>query len=358
MSNRNHTRAELDEVLGKMGVTDQTDVSRYGSGHINDTYKVETARGVRFILQRINTDIFKDPEMLKRTIVRVTEHLASKGVATLEVVGYDNPWRLYRFLEGYTSRDVVTDASQAYAVARAFAKFQNDLADLPAPRLEDIIPKFHDTPDRLRQLDDAIRVNFKGRVANVAEELAFVDRWRPLAGRLVDLMAKGEIPERVTHNDTKINNVLVAADGTAVVIDLDTTMPGTALSDFGDMVRTSSAAAAEDEADLSKVYSKKDYFELLEVVLLRIDLRRRTTSSSSSAAISKARSSSTTSRRRTSRSPAGSPRSRSASGSSPTISAATPISPPPTKTTTSSAPATSSRWSRRWRSRRRSTSGS
>ena len=263
MSNRTYTREELDAVLKGMGVVDQTDVSRYGSGHINDTFKVETARGVRFILQRINTDIFKDPEMLKRTVLRVTSHLRAKGVATLEVVGYANPWRLYRFLEGFTSRDVVSEPVQAYDVARAFAKFQNDLADLPAPRLDDIIPKFHDTPDRLRQLDDAIRVNFKGRLAKVADELRFVDRWRPLAGRLVELMAKGEIPERVTHNDTKINNVLVAPDGTAVVIDLDTVMPGTALSDFGDMVRTSSAAAAEDEAELAKVYSKKDYFEQL-----------------------------------------------------------------------------------------------
>ena len=263
MSNRNFTREELDAVLSTMGVEDQTAVDRYGSGHINDTFKVETRHGERFILQRVNTDIFKDPEMLKRTVLRVTGHLAAKGVATLEVVGYENPWRLYRFLEGYTSRDVVSEPAQAYDVARAFAKFQNDLADLPAPRLDDIIPKFHDTPDRLRQLDEAMKVDFKGRLAKIGDEIRFVDRWRPLAGRLVDLMAKGEIPERVTHNDTKINNVLVAPDGTAVVIDLDTTMPGTALSDFGDMVRTSTAAAAEDEADLTKVYSKKEYFEAL-----------------------------------------------------------------------------------------------
>ena len=263
MSNRTYTREELDAVLKGMGVVDQTDVSRYGSGHINDTFKVETARGVRYVLQRVNTDIFKDPAMLERTVRRVTEHLRAKGVPSLEVVAYVNPWRLYAFLEGYTSRDVVSEPRQAYDVARAFAKFQNDLADIPAPRLDDIIPKFHDTPDRLRQLDEAIKVNYKGRLANVAKELEFVDRWRPLAGRLVDLMAKGEIPERVTHNDTKINNVLVAPDGTAVVIDLDTTMPGTALSDFGDMVRTSTAAAAEDEADLTKVYSKKEYFEAL-----------------------------------------------------------------------------------------------
>lgn len=262
MSSRTYTKEELDAALASMGVTDQTDVSRYGSGHINDTFKVETKRGVRYILQRVNTDIF-EPVVLKNNIVRVTEFLKSKGVKSLEVLGYENPWRLYAFLEGYTSRDVVEEPRQAYDVARAFAKFQNDCADIPAPRLDDIIPKFHDTPDRMRQLDEAVKKNYKGRLANVGPEMAFVESWRANASRIVDLMAKGDIPERVTHNDTKINNVLVAPDGTAVVIDLDTTMPGSALYDFGDMVRTSSAAAAEDEKDLSKVYSKKEYFEQL-----------------------------------------------------------------------------------------------
>ena len=262
MSNRVYSNEELSAALASMGVTDQTDVSRYGSGHINDTFKVETKRGVRFILQRINTDIFP-PEPLKNTILRVTQHLTAKGIPSLEVVGYENPWRLYKFLEGYTSRDVVEEPKQAYDVARAFAKFQNDCADMPAPRLDDIIPKFHDTPDRMRQLDEAVKVNYKGRLANVGPEMAFIESWRKNTSKIVDLMASGEIPERITHNDTKINNVLVASDGTAVVIDLDTTMPGSALYDFGDMVRTSSAAAAEDEKDLSKVYSKKEYFEQL-----------------------------------------------------------------------------------------------
>ena len=262
MSNRVYSNEELSAALASMGVTDQTDVSRYGSGHINDTFKVETKRGVRFILQRINTDIFP-PEPLKNTILRVTQHLTAKGIPSLEVVGYENPWRLYKFLEGYTSRDVVEEPKQAYDVARAFAKFQNDCADMPAPRLDDIIPKFHDTPDRMRQLDEAMKVNYKGRLANVGPEMAFIESWRKNTSKIVDLMASGEIPERITHNDTKINNVLVAPDGTAVVIDLDTTMPGSALYDFGDMVRTSSAAAAEDEKDLSKVYSKQEYFEQL-----------------------------------------------------------------------------------------------
>jgi thiamine kinase-like enzyme len=262
MSERNYSEEELMSVLESMGIRDCTSVSRYGSGHINDTFKVETASAVRFILQRVNTSIFP-PEMLKENVLRVTEHLKSKGVRSLEVVAYDNPWRVYRFLEGYSSVDLITEPSQAELAASAFAKFQNDLADLPEPRLGDIIPNFHNTVDRLRQLDEAAAADVKGRKASVAEELKFIDARREEASRIVDMMEKGEIPERITHNDTKINNVMLAPDGTNVVIDLDTTMPGSALYDFGDMVRTSTAAAAEDEKDLSKVYSKKEYFEAL-----------------------------------------------------------------------------------------------
>ena len=261
MSNRTYSHEELGAALASMGVVDQTDVSRYGSGHINDTFKVETKSGRRYILQRV-TDAF-DKDVLKENIVRVTEHLKAKGVKTLEVVGYENPWRVYRFLEGYTSVDVISDPSQAELAAGAFAAFQNALADLPEPKLKPVIPRFHDTVDRIRLLDEAAAADVKGRRAQVQAELDFVNRRREEAAKIVTMMAKGEIPERITHNDTKINNVMLAPDGSNVVIDLDTTMPGSALYDFGDMVRTSSAAAAEDEKDLSKVYSKKEYFEAL-----------------------------------------------------------------------------------------------
>ena len=262
MSNRVFSRDELLTVLASMGVTDAVDVGRYGSGHINDTFKVETARGVRYILQRVNTDIFPQ-EMLKENILRVTRFLKEKGVRSLEVVDYRSPWRLYAFLEGYASVDVVTNPKEAELAAGAFAKFQNDLADMPEPRLGEIIPRFHDTVDRLRLLDEAIAADVRGRRVGVQKELDFVSRRREEAGKIVTLMRAGVIPERITHNDTKINNVMLAPDGSNVVIDLDTTMPGSALYDFGDMVRTSTAAAAEDEKDLSRVYSKKDYFEAL-----------------------------------------------------------------------------------------------
>ncbi len=262
MSNRNYSREELAAALDSMGIAGYTDISRYGSGHINDTFKVETERGTRFILQRVNSDIFP-VHILRDNVLRVTRHLKSRGVKSLEVVGYNNPWRAYQFLEGYHSVDLITDPKEAEVAAGAFAKFQNDLADLPPPRLGEIIPKFHDTVDRLRLLDEAAKADVKGRKASVAAELAFIDARREEAAKIVTMMAKGEIPERITHNDTKINNVMLGKDGSTVVIDLDTTMPGSALYDFGDMVRTATAAAAEDERDLSKVYSKKEYFEAL-----------------------------------------------------------------------------------------------
>ena len=266
MSNRNYSQEELDSALKSMGITDQTDVARYGSGHINDTFKVETKSGRRYILQRV-TDAF-DKEILRSNILRVTGHLKAKGVKTLEVIGYENPWRVYAFLEGYSSVDVISDPAQAELAAGAFAAFQNALADLPEPQLLPVIPKFHDTVDRIRLLDEAAEADVKGRKAKVQAELDFVNRRREAAAKIVTMMAKGEIPERITHNDTKINNVMFPdlsnhSDLPNVVIDLDTTMPGSALYDFGDMVRTSSAAAAEDEKDLSKVYSKKEYFEAL-----------------------------------------------------------------------------------------------
>ena len=261
MSNRTYAQEELHGVLAGFGIKDPTDVSRYGSGHINDTFKVETSSGRRYILQRV-TDAF-DKDVLKANIIRVTDHLKSKGVKTLDVVGYENPWRVYAFLEGYTSVDVISEPAQAELAAGAFAAFQNALADLPEPALQPVIPRFHDTVDRIRLLDEAAAADVKGRRASVAAELAFVDARREEAAKIVTMMARGEIPERITHNDTKINNVMMAPDGSNVVIDLDTTMPGSALYDFGDMVRTSSAAAAEDEKDLSKVYSKKEYFEAL-----------------------------------------------------------------------------------------------
>lgn len=244
-------------------------IERYGSGHINETYLMTCPDGPKYIFQKINTAIFPDPDKLMENIVRVTEHIRARHPndprCTLTVLDYSSPWRQYAFIDHARTYDLIERPDQAFKVAQAFAKFQNDLADLPGPRLHDIIPHFHDTRARLAQLDAAVAADVKGRRKDVSAELAFVDAHRAEAGRILDLMASGAIPERITHNDTKINNVMLddaTGEGVAV-IDLDTVMPGCALYDFGDMVRTSTAAAAEDARDLATVYSRKDYFEQL-----------------------------------------------------------------------------------------------
>ena len=244
-------------------------IERYGSGHINETYLMTCPEGPRYVFQKINTSIFPDPDALMENIRRVTAHIRAKHPddprCTLTVLDYARPWRQYVFIEGARTYDLIERPDQAFRVAQAFARFQNDLADLPGPRLHEIIPHFHDTRARLAQLDAAARADVKGRLKDVAREMAFVEARRAEAGRILDLMARGDIPERITHNDTKINNVMLddATGAGVAVIDLDTVMPGCALYDFGDMVRTSTAAAAEDERDLSKVFSRKEYFEQL-----------------------------------------------------------------------------------------------
>ncbi|MDD4101423.1 MAG: aminoglycoside phosphotransferase family protein, partial [Kiritimatiellae bacterium] len=217
-------------------------------------------------------------------ILRVTDHLCKKlslgggeisRQALTVIPGRDNKpyvrdadgnwWRLYLFIEAARTYDVIGSERQAYEAARAFARFQTLLSDLPAPRLHETIPAFHNTVRRLEALDSAIAADVCGRRAEVAAEIAFVNERRDQCGRLLESQARGEIPERITHNDTKINNVMLddhSGDGICV-IDLDTVMPGLALYDFGDMVRSATAATREDERDLSKVGSRINMFEAL-----------------------------------------------------------------------------------------------
>jgi len=287
MSNRTYTDAQLRAVMARFQVFgDLRTVAPYGSGHINDTFKADLSLGgtpVSYILQRINSEVFTRPDKVMETISRVTGHIRAKLAGdpdasrkTLTVVpardglpyardDEGNWWRLYVFIAGAKTYDVITSPDQAYKAANAFGRFQDVLADLPAPRLYEVIPAFHNTLSRLAALDAAAEADTCGRRAKVTDELAFVDARRESAGRLLARNKAGEIPERITHNDTKINNVMLddkTGDGIAV-IDLDTVMPGFALYDFGDMVRTATANAAEDEQDLSKVYSRPEMFEAL-----------------------------------------------------------------------------------------------
>ncbi|MGB8259140.1 MAG: aminoglycoside phosphotransferase family protein [Terracidiphilus sp.] len=257
-------------------------IDPHGNGHINDTFCV-TARGngtpKRFILQRINTHIFRAPGALMENVERVTAHLArqtatdpdsERKVLTLiptregEAWHIDSEggcWRMYRFIEGARTVDAVGSKEQAFEAARAFGRFQAQLADLPAPRLHETIPGFHHTPGRLDALERAIAADTVNRAAGARAEIDFALSRKPMARVLLD----AGLPERITHNDTKINNVLLddlTGEGICV-IDLDTVMPGLAPYDFGDLARTALCQAAEDERDLSKVEMEFELFEAL-----------------------------------------------------------------------------------------------
>lgn len=254
----------------------------YGSGHINDTYCLrfdQAGAPVRYILQRINTAIFKDPVGLMENVERVTAHLAKKlsgqpgcSRRALKLVRTENArsyvrdeaanyWRAYFFVENAKTYDKIENATQAFEAAKAFGQFQRLLADLPAPPLRDTIPDFHHTPKRFAALEHAIERDAVNRAAEARAEIDFALSHKSMASVLLD----ANLPLRVTHNDTKLNNVMLDdSTGQGIcVIDLDTVMPGLALYDFGDMVRTATSPAAEDERDLSKVKMQFPMFEAL-----------------------------------------------------------------------------------------------
>jgi Ser/Thr protein kinase RdoA (MazF antagonist) len=249
---------------------------RYGEGHINDTFAVVRTDGTRrYILQRINTDTFTDPAGLMENICGVTKYLRRQITArggdpareTLNVIpahdgkaywldGEGGAWRAYAFVEGTVCLQKVETEEQFYTVAEAFGSFQRELADYPAATLHETIARFHDTPNRYANFEKALAEDKMGRVAEVAEEIAFVRAHEADCHVLMDLLAAGKLPLRVTHNDTKLNNVLIdAKTGKGIcVIDLDTVMPGLSLNDFGDSVRFGANDCAEDEPDQTKVH--------------------------------------------------------------------------------------------------------
>ena len=260
----------------------------YGSGHINDTYQVTFSRygrTGRCILQRVNHYVFKNIPELMENIERVCVHARRKlveagwqdaGRRALTLIPAKDGlsfcrdaegcfWRAYEFIEGASGRNSVTDIRQAFEAAKAFGQFQKLLADLPGRRLNETIPGFHNTRNRLAALDAAIAADKLNRAAGCRMEIEWAMASRQLASALLDLHERGLMPERATHNDTKLNNVLIddKTNEAVCVIDLDTMMPGLALYDFGDLVRSSANPAAEDELDLSKVFMRLDVFEAL-----------------------------------------------------------------------------------------------
>ena len=248
-------------------------IEPYGNGHINSTFLLVTDKK-RYILQKMNTTIFKDSDALMKNICLVTEHLRSKGIETLEVIftkdgesylkSDEGAYRVYAFIENTVAYDKVDDASIFKASGKAFGEFQQQLADFDASLLADIIANFHNTPVRFENFMKALEADKLGRAAECREEIEFVLSRKEKFSKITDAMASGEVPLRVTHNDTKLNNILFdeATDAPVCVIDLDTIMPGYSVNDFGDSIRFGATTALEDEKDLSKVNFDISLYEL------------------------------------------------------------------------------------------------
>ena len=259
---------------------------RYGSGHINDTYRLtyETPQGTkRYILQRMSKSIFKKPVELMENVSGVTAWLRKKIIEnggdpereTLTLVKSNDGlpyfvdstgeyWRVYLFIEGATCYDAVKDDNDFYQSAVAFGHLQRLLADYPAETLHETIKDFHNTPDRLEKFKKAVAEDICGRAASVQKEIDFILEREELTHALYDLQLDGRLPLRVTHNDTKLNNIMIDDEtGKAIcVIDLDTVMPGLTANDFGDSIRFGASTALEDEQDLSKVSCDLHLFDV------------------------------------------------------------------------------------------------
>lgn len=266
----------LSEVLAQF--VDATVMETYGNGHINDTYSVGKAGG---ILQRINTSVFSNPDELMENIENVTAFLRKKIEAeggnperetlcimkTIDGKSYykvddQHVFRMYRFVDDTKTIEESNNPEDLYEAGAGFGRFQRMLEDYPADTLYEIIPNFHHTPKRVEALNQAIAEDKVGRAASVQKEIAFALEQAKWADTVVKALEDGSVPLRVTHNDTKINNILFdKITGKAVcVIDLDTVMPGSALYDFGDALRVVGSTAAEDETDLDMVWFSEKAF--------------------------------------------------------------------------------------------------
>ena len=270
--------AKLREICSKFKMI--TEAQPYGNGHINDTFLCESEP--KIILQRINSNVFKKPEEVMENIYNVTEFLKKKIKAaggdpdreTLTVIRTTeeksfykdeegNYYRMYKFIDDSLSYDIVENPVQLCYAGQAFGKFQQMLDDFPADTLHETIVNFHNTPVRVGNLKKAIEENKAGRLDSVKEEVEFALEYAKYASEIVDAMSQDLVPLRVTHNDTKLNNILFDKDtkeGLAV-IDLDTVMPGSMLYDFGDALRFGASSGPEDETDLDKIYFDLEKYE-------------------------------------------------------------------------------------------------
>lgn len=253
-----------------------TDIQPYGEGHINQTLLVTTPKK-RYILQKMNTNVFTDPDSLMKNICYVTKALSSKGIETLNVIPTKEGqpflkliqdekkecFRVYEFIENTVTYQKVINKDVFYNSGKAFGEFQNYLAEFDASLLSETIPFFHDTPKRYQAFCEALKQDSFSRAEECKEEISFLLHRKDTLSKVVDGLKDGSIPLRVTHNDTKLNNILMDAktNEARAVIDLDTIMPGSMLYDFGDSIRFGASTAAEDEQDLSKVHFDIELFE-------------------------------------------------------------------------------------------------
>lgn len=262
-----------------------TDIEATDTGLINSTYILTFSDGnqdFKYILQKINTNVFKKPDELMSNIMNVTGFLRNKinlsgGNAKRETLTFlytksntpyfldddGNCWRSYVYIGKCYTCDKIDSPTKAYRSGKAFGKFQKMLSDYPAANLFETIPHFHDTPSRYSALKEAVENNISGRLKNIGNELDFALARESDASKLVDLVAEGKIPMRVTHNDTKINNVLFDSitNEAICIIDLDTIMPGLSLYDFGDSIRSGAVTSDENEKDLSKYGLDQELFK-------------------------------------------------------------------------------------------------
>ena len=262
---------------------DFVDGQPHGHGLINDTFVINCQRAgapLRYIFQRVNHHVFRNVPALMENIQRVTDHVSTRntkpGRQPLRLIRTHSGsvyhqdasgcfWRCYNFIEDATSHDVIASLAHARATAYSFGELQCQLVDLPGPRLHETIPGFHDTRARFNKLVEAINSDSASRVTQAGPEIEFALAREALPNSLLGLLAEGKIPERVTHNDTKISNVMLdnqTGEGVCV-IDLDTIMPGLALYDIGDLIRSATNPCLEDETNLSLVQVQLPVFEQL-----------------------------------------------------------------------------------------------
>ncbi|MBQ7879618.1 MAG: aminoglycoside phosphotransferase family protein [Clostridia bacterium] len=248
-----------------------TEICPYGEGHINLTLLVTTTEK-RYIMQKMNTRVFPDSDGLMANICGVTEHLKARGIETLSVVPTkagapylkgDECYRVYDFIENTVTYQTASNIDVFRNSGKAFGEFQNYLAEFDASKLTEVIKQFHDTPKRFRDFKAALEADAFDRAKDCKEEIEFILSHENTYGIAMDGLKDGSLPLRVTHNDTKLNNILMdeKTGAARAVIDLDTIMPGSMLFDFGDSIRFGASTAAEDEKDLTKVHFDINLFK-------------------------------------------------------------------------------------------------